>query len=82
MSTLTDRRTAWDAREAIRAEFFQENDLYGPDVAAISSHQREGLLLTVAEGIAAGTGWSGDMSGGAPIDAALIEEAESLAAAE
>lgn len=80
MSELTDRRTAWDAKEAIRAEFFQENDLYGPDVAAISSHQREGDVILLAEGIASGDGWNASTTN-RPVDAGMVAEAEALAAA-
>lgn len=79
MSTLTDRRTAWDAKEAIRAEFFQKTDLYGPDVAAISSHRREGDVILLAEGIASGNGWDAGTTN-RPVDAGMIAEAEALAA--
>lgn len=80
MSALTDRRAAWAAKEAVRAEFFHLNGEL--NAMAIAAHIREGLRLDVAEGIAAGTGWSGEMSKGGPIDLSLISEAEALAAAE
>lgn len=81
MSALTDARTAWDTAESYRRQFFQTTDLYGPNTAAISDHMRQGDVVLLAEAIASGAGWDAGTTN-RPVDPAMIEAAEALAAAE
>lgn len=81
MSALTDRRATWDAKEAVRAEFFRSNSLEDPNVEAIAGHQRERDILLLAESIAATGDWCAHTTN-RPVDGAMIAEARALAVAE
>jgi len=82
MSALTERRAAWDAAEAFRAEFFKGRTAE-PNQGAINAHERERRILTVAESIRDhGSDGPGVMSFSEPMDVNEQAEAQALAVAE
>ena len=78
MSTIENRRAAWNAREEARAYFFINGA--NPDHGHLSAHAREGRVLALAESIkACGSTAQAQMSPGP--EPAEMWEAQELAAA-
>ncbi len=81
MSTLTDRRASWDAKESARAAFADPHDDLAINDAAVYAHRRERDVILLAEAIVATGSWDA-MTTATPPDAAMVAEAVALAAAD
>lgn len=79
MSELTDRRAAWDAKEAVRQIFILPNSVDAVNYKELMLHKRERDVLLLAEAIRDNGGWSG-ATVAEPPDGAMLAEAAALAA--